>query len=265
VTDFERVSHVVIAPIFSGVGVALVTIFDASGEVDAGATTGLASQLVDLGVRSVLVAGTTGEAASLTPEERVAIVRAVRKGLPPETAVLAGSGGASSRQAVQLTEQVLDAGADAVLVLSPPGCSDVRPYYDHVAKAAAGAPVLAYHFPAASAPGLEVSVLPELPVVGLKDSSGDLARLYEELEVFDGWLYTGSANLVLLAGALGCAGAILAIANLHPELAVRAFDGDAGAQRQLFAAARQVSRRWPQGLKEAVAGRFGTSPAVRMG
>jgi 4-hydroxy-tetrahydrodipicolinate synthase len=247
------------------VGVALVTIFDASGEVDAGATAGLARQLVDLGLQSVLVAGTTGEANALTPEERAKLVQAVRNALPPETVVIAGSGAASARQAVPLTEQVLEAGADAVLVFSPPGCTDVRPYYDLVAKAAGGAPVLAYHFPAASAPGLPVSALPELPIDGLKDSSGDLSRLYEELEVFGGWLYTGSSNLALLAGALHCAGAILAIANLHPELSLRAFDGDAGAQRQLFVAANQISTRRPQGLKEAVAARFGTSPAVRMG
>jgi 4-hydroxy-tetrahydrodipicolinate synthase len=253
------------APIFSGVGVALLTIFDPSGEVDAGATADLARQLVDLGLQSVLVAGTTGEATALAPEERTRLVRAVRNALPSEVVVIAGSGAASARQAVPLTEQALEAGADAVLVFSPPGCTDARPYYDLVAKASGGAPVLAYHFPAASAPGLPVSVLPELPIAGLKDSSGDISRFYEELETFDGWLYTGSSNLVLLAGALRCAGAILAIANLHPELSLRAFDGEASAQRQLFAAANQVSGRRPQGLKEAVAARFGTSPVVRMG
>jgi len=255
----------VTVPIFSGVGVALVTIFDASGEVDAAATAGLASQLVDLGMQSVLVAGTTGEAGALSPEERATLVKAVRNAVPPETVVIAGSGAASAREAVPLTKRVLQAGADAVLAFSPPGCSDVRPYYDLVAKAAGEAAVLAYHFPAASAPGVPVSALPELPIVGLKDSSGDIARLYEELDTFDGWLYTGSSNLVLLAGALRCEGAILAIANVHPELSLRAFDGDASAQRQLFAATNQVSARRPQGLKEAVAARFGTSPIVRMG
>jgi 4-hydroxy-tetrahydrodipicolinate synthase len=255
----------VTTPIFSGVGVALVTIFDAAGEVDAGATADLASQLVELGLQAVLVAGTTGEAASLTTDERVKVVKAVRDSLPRNIVVIAGAGGPSARQAVPLTEEVLGAGADAVLALSPQGSSDVRPYYDLIAKAAGGAPVLAYHFPAASAPGLPVAVLPELPVAGLKDSSGDLSRLYEELDVFAGSLYTGSANLVLVAGALQCAGAILAIANLCPELSLGAFEGKAVAQRELVAAANRASDRWPRGLKEAVSARFGTSPAVRMG
>jgi len=252
-------------PIFSGVGVALLTLFDSSGDVDAGATADLASRLVDLGMQSVLVAGTTGEAASLSNEERAKVVRAVKDALPRDTIVLAGSGAPSAQQAVILTKSVLDAGADAVLVLSPPQNSDPRKYYELVADAASEASVMAYHFPAASSPGLPVSMLSELPVVGLKDSSGDLRRLYDELDVFDGWLYTGSTNLVLLAGALECAGAILAIANLQPELSIRAFAGDGSAQRQLVAAADAVFGRHPHGLKEAVAARFGTSSIARMG
>ena len=252
-------------PIFSGVGVALLTIFDSSGAVDPGATAHLAVCLVEHGVRSVLVAGSTGEAASLAPEERAMLVGAVRAALPRQVAVLAGSGAPSALQAVHLTKVVLDAGADAVLTLSPQQSSDARQYYELVAGAAAGAPVLAYHYPAASAPGLPVAVLGELAVQGLKDSSGDVHRLYEEVEAFTGWLYSGSANLVLLAGALQCAGVILAIANLHPELSIRAFEGDANAQRQLVVAADQVSGPWPHRLKQAVSARFGTSVTARMG
>jgi 4-hydroxy-tetrahydrodipicolinate synthase len=252
-------------PIFSGVGVALLTIFDSSGAVDASATAELASQLVELGIQAVLVAGSTGESASLDPREYAALVGAVKQALPPQTVVLAGSGAPSARQAVHLTKVVLDAGADAVLALSPPRSSDVRPYYDRVAEAAGGATVLAYHFPAFSPPGIPVSVLPELPVVGLKDSSGDPHRLYEELGAFDGWLYVGSANLVLVAGAMQCAGTILAIANLEPELSIRAFGGDAVAQRRLVEISDEVSGRWPHSLKQAVNARFGTSTTSRMG
>ncbi|MGA2528202.1 MAG: dihydrodipicolinate synthase family protein [Acidimicrobiales bacterium] len=252
-------------PIFSGIGVALLTIFDSTGALDPGATSELASRLVELGVRSVLVAGTNGEAAALEAEERALLVSAVRDALPPEIVVLAGSGAPSARQAVRLTRLVLDAGADAVLALSPPQSSDARPYYELVAGAAGGKSVLAYHFPSASAPGLPVPVLAELPVAGLKDSSGDIRRLYDELGTFSGWLYTGSANLVLLAGALECAGAILGIANLEPELSVQAFGGDAKAQRQLAATAGALSGSWPHAIKQAVAQRFGTSAVVRMG
>jgi len=252
-------------PIFSGVGVALLTIFDSSQTVDVGATAELATRLVDLGIKAVLVAGSNGEAASLDPEERALLVGAVRGALPSDVVVLAGSGAPSARQAARLTRVVLEAGADGVLALSPQQSSDARGYYELVAEAAGGAAVLAYHFPAASPPGLPVAVLPELPVAGIKDSSGDIRRLYDELRSFSGWLYTGSANLVLLAGALDCAGAILGIANLHPELCVRAFAGDGQAQRQLVSASDAIGSSWPHGLKQAVAARFGTSPTARMG
>jgi 4-hydroxy-tetrahydrodipicolinate synthase len=253
------------APIFSGVGVALLTIFDSSQAVDTGATVELATRLADLGVKAVLVAGSNGEAASLDPEERALLVGAVRAALPSEVVVLAGSGAPSAPQAARLTRIVVGAGADGVLALSPQQSSDPRRYYEVVSEAAGGVPVLAYHFPAASPPGVPVAILPELPVAGIKDSSGDVRRLYDELASFSGWLYTGSANLVLLAGALHCAGTILGIANLEPELCVRALAGDGNAQRQLVSASDAVVGTWPHGLKQAVAARFGTSPTARMG
>jgi 4-hydroxy-tetrahydrodipicolinate synthase len=247
-----------------GVGVALVTLFDAAGELDAPATADLAIQLVSAGVRSVLVAGTTGEAGALSTAERASLVGAVRDALPADVPVLAGSGAPSARQAVELTRAVLDAGADAVLALSPPGSADPQPYYEQVAEAAGHAAVFAYHFPFMSGPGIPVDVLAGLPVAGVKDSSGDIGRLYDEVETFPGLLYTGAASLTLMAGALHCAGALLAIANLCPELSVQAFDGDADAQRRIVAESSRVASGRLQGLKTAVAARFGTSAMTRM-
>src|SRR5919107_2121190 len=221
--------------LFSGVGVALVTLFSDDGALDAPATADLAAQLVGLGVRCVLVAGTTGEAAALTAEERDALVGAVRAAVPAEVPVLAGTGAPTGRQAAELTERAFAAGADAVLVLSPPGVPDPRPYYETVAKAAAG-PLLAYHFPGAAAPGIPVDLLTDLPVSGLKDSSGDAGRLLHERHVFAGDLYTGAATLVGLCGAIGAAGALVAAANIAPEECVAAFGGDAQAQLPLLGA-----------------------------
>src|SRR3954470_18869314 len=148
--------------LFTGVGVALVTLFDDDGGLAAKPTGELAARLVDLGLTAVLVAGTTGEASTLTPEERDELVSVVRDALPAGVPVIAGTGGPTGRQAAVLTERAFGAGADAVLALSPPGAAALRRYYDLVAAAAAG-PVLAYHFPGASAPGIPVDVLADLP------------------------------------------------------------------------------------------------------
>src|SRR5207249_5176724 len=114
-------------------------------------------------------------------------------------------------------------------------------------------------FPAMSPPGIPVSALPELPVAGCKDSSGDPGRLLETLESWDRPLYVGSSAYLALAGPLGCAGAILSLANAEPEQCAAAFAGDADAQRKLAAAHRRAGERFPRGVKELTAERFGTS------
>ena len=171
---------------FTGVGVALVTLFDDRAELDAPATAALAAQLVGLGVRSVVVSGTTGEAATLEAGERIALLDAVRDELRTAVPVIAGTGAPSARQAAALTRDATEHGADAVLVLSPPGASDTRPYYEAVGKAAAGTPVLAYHLPTVSPPGIAVRELADLPVAGVKDSAGDAERLLHELHEYEG-------------------------------------------------------------------------------
>ena len=252
-------------PPFTGVGVALVTLFDEDGEVDLDATAGHAARLVDLGVRAVVVSGSTGEAAALSAEERVLLLEAVCSAVPDTVPVVAGTGAPSARQAAALTLSAREHGADAVLVLSPPGVADPRPYYDVVARAAGeDLPVLAYHYPAVSPPGIPVEMLPDLPVAGLKDSSSDPNRLLQELE-WGGTLYTGSSALLALAGPLGCTGAILALANLEPEGCVAAFDGDAKAQRRLAGVHHGAHLNFPRGLKDLMAARFGTSPVARLG
>ncbi|HSY40649.1 MAG TPA: dihydrodipicolinate synthase family protein, partial [Polyangia bacterium] len=75
---------------FSGVGVALVTIFDTGGGVDAEATARHAEDLVRRGMRAVLVNGTTGEAGTLSDAERITIIEAVRKAIPAQVPVIAG-------------------------------------------------------------------------------------------------------------------------------------------------------------------------------
>jgi 4-hydroxy-tetrahydrodipicolinate synthase len=252
-------------PLFTGVGVALVTLFDEAGEVDAKATAGHAATLVELGMRAVVVAGSTGEAASLTDAERNALLAEVRQAVPAGIPVLAGTGAPSARQAAALTRTAVDLGADGVLVLSPPSAADLRRYYEAVADAAGDAPTLAYHFPQTSPPGIPVELLPELPVQGLKDSSADPNRLLAELHGYNGWLYVGSSALLALAGQLGCSGAVLALANAEPEKCTAAFAGDTEAQLALGKAHMVTRGNFPHGLKAVVADRFGTSRVARLG
>lgn len=252
---------------FTGVGVALVTLFEDDGAVDVAATAELAIRLVEAGLDAVVVAGSTGEAAALTDDERNALLDRVGAAVRPLGAtVVAGTGSVTAADASRLTAAAADHGADVALVLSPPWTADPRRYYDQVAKTPGDLPLLAYHYPAASAPGIPVALLPDLPVVGCKDSTGDCDRLLETLTVWDGHLYVGSSAIVSYAGQLGLAGAILALANAEPELCVRAFAGDGAAQRSL-AAAHTAMRTggFPGGIKQLTAARWGTSTTARQG
>jgi 4-hydroxy-tetrahydrodipicolinate synthase len=216
-----------------------------------------------LGVRAIVVAGTTGEAAALAPDERDALVAAVRQAVPRDVPVLAGTGAPTGVEAVKLTRAAAAAGADAALVLSPGGVTDPSDYYQQVAESAGDLPLLAYHFPLAASPGIPLTLLPGLPVRGVKDSSGDAERLAFMLERYDGETFVGSPTLLALAGPLGATGAILALANLEPERCLAAWAGDVGAQRALLATHLPTSEAFPRVLKERVAERFGTPTGVR--
>jgi 4-hydroxy-tetrahydrodipicolinate synthase len=251
---------------FSGVGVALVTIFDAGGGVDDVATARHAEDLVRRGMRAVLVNGTTGEAGTLSGAERVTLIQAVRKAVPADVPVIAGTGGQTAEAAVELTASAVEAGADVVLAYPPPGCEqpELHAFFAAVSSAASGRPALAYHVPWVSSPGVPVDALGGLPVAGIKDSSGSADRLLDELAHYDGATYVGSSALLALAGPMGGAGAILAIANVEPERSVRAFYGDAQAQRELADTHLAVRAGGPAALKLLLAGRSEFSAVSRL-
>lgn len=250
------------SPIFTGVGVALVTVFDADGGLRPAETAAHAAELVAAGLDAVVVAGTTGEAMSLDAEERDTLIAAVRAELGGRVPVIAGTGAPSARQAVELSRRAAAAGADGLLVLSPPRVPDPRPYYERVA-AAVEVPVLGYHFPDVSPPGLPLDGLAELPIVGLKDSGGDPDRLAREVTVFPDGVYVGRHALALQARAVGCSGVILAMANLDPAGCLAAWGGDGEAQRRLVV--DHLDAGSIPALKQRLAEQKGIDPSVRIG
>jgi 4-hydroxy-tetrahydrodipicolinate synthase len=249
---------------FTGVGVALVTLLDDAGDVDVTATAALAAELADRGMQAVLACGTTGEAGTLTDAERVAVIRAVRDAVPSEVQVLAGTGATTATRAVELTAAAAAAGADAVLAWPPPGSEDLPGYFAAVAGAASGLPVLGYHIPWVSSPGIPVSALADLQIAGLKDSAGEPDRLLAEIARYPGCTYVGSSALLALAGPLGGTGAILAIANAEPELCRAAFAGDADAQHRLIDLHLAVREGGVPALKRVLAEQRGSVALSRV-
>jgi 4-hydroxy-tetrahydrodipicolinate synthase len=252
-------------PVFTGVAAALVTFFDEHGHVDAEATAKHATHIADRGVRAVIVAGSTGEASHLSMKERLTLFEAVKGSVPGHVPVILGTGDLAAGVSVpQLTRRAAEKGADGALVLSPKH-GDVREFYGEVVGAARGMPVLAYHWPKASPPGITLEELRALEprVSGVKDSTGDPERMLEMLTWFHKPIYGGNAAIALYAGTLGVTGMILAAANLEPELCADAFAGSVAAQKALLSAHRVVSTYGVKGIKEELARKFATSTVCR--
>ena len=249
--------------LFAGVGVALITLFDDSGALDAAATAALAEDLVGRGMRGVLVCGTTGEAGKLSDAERVELIGAVRAAVSPAVPVLAGTGANTAAEAARLTAAAAGAGADAVLAWPPPGSEDLRGYFDAVAAAADGRPVLAYHIPWLSAPGVPVDALPGLPVAGQKDSSGDPDRLLAEVTNYRGRTYVGSSAILLWPGRWARPGRFWPSRTPNRSCAA-AFSGDAEAQHRLIDLHLAVREGGVPALKRILAEQRGTVALSRV-
>ena len=249
-------------PIFRGVGVALLTLFDAEGELLVEATAEHAAGLAMLGVRAIVVAGTTGEAAALALEERDELVAAVREAVPREVPVLAGTGAPTGGEAVQLTRAAAAAGADAALVLSPSGVTDPSGYYQQVADGAGDLPLLAYHFPLASPPGIPRSCCRACPCAGSRTPRATPS---------------GSRSCSSATTAKPSSAPPPCSRSLGPSVRRADFgDGEPGAgalcggmgrrrgaQRALLETHLATSEAFPRVLKERVAERFGTPTGVR--
>jgi len=193
---------------------ATVTPFDADGNVDFDGYRELCQFLVDHGSDGVVVNGTTGEAPTLSDEERVGLIEAALDAIGDRAAVVAGTGTNSTAHSIHLTEQAHEAGAHAVLVVTPyynkPPQRGIVEHFKAVA-AATDRPVVAYNIPGRCVINIEPETMAELAkidnVTAVKQSNADLhqARRIVELGLD---LYAGDDNLVLPFVELGGKGGV---------------------------------------------------------
>src|SRR5918998_908508 len=104
---------------YEGLLTAMVTPFSADGSVSEDASVALARHLLEHGSHGLVLAGTTGEAATLTDDEQVGLVALIARECGDEGAIVAGAGSNDTRHAVELTQRVVGAGAEAVLSVTP--------------------------------------------------------------------------------------------------------------------------------------------------
>jgi 4-hydroxy-2-oxoglutarate aldolase len=230
-----------------GIIVALTTPFDG----DSVSKRRMADNVRKLNATAVdgyLVLGSTGESVSLTDRESLEFVDAVLEAAAPGKRILVGTAREWTRGTIAFTAGLPAHGIDAVLVRPPSYFKSrmtgeaLRAHYLAVAEASPF-PVLVYNMPANTGISLESRLIVELAshpnIAGLKESAGSLPLLAEIVRAVSGGFryFTGSGHTVLPSLAMGACGAILAVANVAPELCTGIFQawkaGDTQRARQL--------------------------------
>ena len=195
---------------------AIVTPFDADGRVNEESFVALMCHLAENGSDGFVVAGTTGEASTLTDEEQLGLIELAVTERPPGKSIVAGTGTNDTRQAVHLTERATALGADAMLSVTPyynkPSRLGLRRHYEAVASAT-DKPIILYNIPGRTATNMPPDLLAELAQIdgieGVKQANAD------ELRPIDGLaLYAGDDSTFARTLEIGGAGGILVASHI---------------------------------------------------
>jgi 4-hydroxy-tetrahydrodipicolinate synthase len=223
---------------FGEVITAMVTPFSNDGSFDAGAARGLATRLVEQGSDGLVLAGTTGEAPTLSHSEKLQLIETVVDAVGDRAAIIGGTGTYDTAETVALTEEVGGLGVDACLVVTPyyskPPQNGLLAHFRTVADAST-VPVIVYDIPGRTGRRIERTTMVELAahdnIVGVKDAVGDAgetAKLRADLNRAgrdDFEIHSGDDPLLLPHLAAGAIGVISVCSHIvGPQL------------KQLFAA-----------------------------
>jgi 4-hydroxy-tetrahydrodipicolinate synthase len=204
-----------------GVITAMVTPFAEDGSLDEAAARKLARHLIEHGSHGLVLSGTTGESPTMDDEEKLALLRAVRDEVGPDVLLICGTGTNDTRHSETLSAAAADAGADAVLAVTPyyskPNFAGIKAHYEAISRAA-GVPVVLYNIPSRVVINVPPDQLAELAqienVVAVKQANDD------DLQPIDGLpVIAGNDGTFLRTLEMGGPGGILVATHLvGPEM-----------------------------------------------
>ena len=217
-------------PLFTGVCTAIITPFDAKGEIDLDAFSRLVERQAEGGVSALAVCGTTGEAATLSPAEQTALIRRAAEVSAGRMTIVAGIGSNDTHKALEAAKRASDAGADGLLM--------VTPYYNKTTQAGlvehftyvadrADRPLILYNVPSRTGVGIQpetYAALAEHPNIdGVKEASGDIGSFARSIALCGDRLafWSGNDSDTAAMYALGARGVVSVASNLVPEAVVR--------------------------------------------
>ncbi|MCR5451374.1 MAG: 4-hydroxy-tetrahydrodipicolinate synthase, partial [Lachnospiraceae bacterium] len=214
-------------PIFRGAGVAIVTPMKANGDVNFDKLGELIEDQISGGTDAIIIAGTTGESATLTMEEHKEVIQAAVDFVKHRIPVVAGTGSNCTRTAIQLTKEAEECGADAALI--------VTPYYNKATQQGLVAhysqiadetklPIIVYNVPSRTGTNVMPETVAELVktksnIVGLKEATGNMSQASKTMYLCDGKLemYSGEDGLVVPLLSIGGIGVISVTCNIIPS------------------------------------------------
>jgi 4-hydroxy-tetrahydrodipicolinate synthase len=257
---------------FKGIIPAVLTPFNNKGEFDEEAQRENLRFLIENGVHGLMVNGSTGEAENLSREERRKNVELAVEEAGGKIPVIAGTGVPSTKVTIDLSKDAKDAGADAVMIVTPfyliPNEEGLIKHYKTIAEKV-DIPIVLYNIPQHTKVNLDSILIEKLcnevsTIVGLKDSYGNLsqfadtiARVGDKISVL-----TGCDDLILPSLILGAPGAIIALANIAPKMVVELFEyvqkGEINKAKEIYFKLLPIARaigseyNFPAPVKEAV-------------
>jgi len=210
---------------FKGSIVAIVTPFK-NGEVDEDAFRSLIEFHIENGTDGIVPCGTTGESATLNHTEHARVIDIAVEAVNKRVPVIAGTGGNSTQEAIELSAHAKEVGADATLQVTPyynkPTQEGLYQHFSAIAKAVP-LPQILYNVPGRTSVNMlpeTVARLAELPeIVAIKEASGDLQQMAEIVNLAGDkiTLLSGDDNITLPALAIGGKGVISVVANIVPK------------------------------------------------
>lgn len=232
--------------IFTGSGVAIITPFTDAGNIDYKALDKLIDFQLSNNTDAIIVIGTTGEASTMTEEEKLETIQFVLDKIDGRIPVIAGTGSNNTKATVEFSEKVSLMGVDGLLVVTPyynkANSKGLVEHYKAVARAS-HVPIILYNVPGRTGMSIAVDVVEELAqienIVALKDAVGDLSYTLAVKRVVpeDFAIYSGNDDLILPILAAGGQGVISVVANICPlethEICRSFFEGDIDRARDL--------------------------------
>lgn len=211
-------------PYFGRLLTAMVTPFNADGSVNYEKAADLAEWLINNGSDGLVVAGSTGEAATMSAEEKLELFRVVVNRINKRVPVIAGTGSNNTADSVKMTKMAEAMGVDGALIVGPYYNKPTQEgFYQHFAAVAqsTGLPIIVYNVPGRTASNISPAIVARLAadfenIVAIKEAAGNVAQVAELYSVLpeEFTIYSGDDGLILPFMSVGATGLISVISNI---------------------------------------------------